>query len=106
MLLHLSVHGPLSQSRLQELTGADKSTMVRTVDHLEGMGMVTRATAGGDRRAYAVEVTPAGAALFVEAEQVARTVADDLLDCLEPPERSQFRDLLRRFAAGRTPDRG
>src|SRR5689334_20737814 len=39
VLLNLAKHGPLSQRQLIDLTGSDKSAMVRTVDDLEARGL-------------------------------------------------------------------
>ena len=61
--------GPSSQRRLVDTLGTDKSSMVRTVDDLERLGLVWRAPATGDRRAYAVELTPAGRDLLVASRE-------------------------------------
>jgi DNA-binding MarR family transcriptional regulator len=101
VLLNLARGGPLNQRRLGELTGSDKSTMVRTVDDLEAKGLVVRAPAIDDRRAHAVELTDAGRALFARAEEIAIRVNDELLAHLSGAERQQLRHLLHRFT---TPD--
>src|SRR5205823_5041840 len=94
--------GPSSQRRLVDTLGTDKSAMVRTVDDLERLGLVWRAPATGDRRAYAVELTPAGRDLLDDAERTAATAGAELLACLTPAEQETLRVLLRRFVdAGR-----
>jgi MarR family transcriptional regulator, lower aerobic nicotinate degradation pathway regulator len=108
VLMHLARAGALNQRRLGALTGSDKSTMVRTLDDLEGRGLVVRRAAVGDRRAYAVELTGTGREVFEKAEQVAFRVNDELLACLPAAERDELRRLLRAFvgaggsAGGRT----
>jgi MarR family transcriptional regulator, lower aerobic nicotinate degradation pathway regulator len=94
--------GPSSQRRLVDALGTDKSSMVRTVDDLERLGLVWRAPATGDRRAYAVELTPAGRDLLDDAERTAAAAGAELLACLSPAEQETLGALLRRFVdAGR-----
>jgi DNA-binding MarR family transcriptional regulator len=100
----LAEHGDLSQRRLIEIIGADKSTMVYLVDELEGQGLVERRPDPADRRAYAVHLTEAGRARVIEAGAVVARVEDDFLSPLTAPERIQFDALLRRLADG-TPRR-
>jgi DNA-binding MarR family transcriptional regulator len=91
--------GPRSQRQLIDALGFDKSAMVRTVDDLERLGLAWRAPATGDRRAYAIELTPAGHGLLDDAEEVAARAGTDLVSCLSPAERETLADLLRRFVA-------
>ena len=49
----------LTQSRLGELAGLDKTTMVVTMDKLERAGLAERRPSATDRRARIVAVTPA-----------------------------------------------
>src|SRR5215472_17839856 len=42
VLYQIEVHGPLSQRRLMDLTGEDRTAMVRTVDDLEQLGLAKR----------------------------------------------------------------
>ncbi|MEU6785032.1 MarR family transcriptional regulator [Nonomuraea angiospora] len=97
VLLNLVRHGALNQRKLGQLTGSDKSSMVRTIDDLEARGVVVRKPAVGDRRAYAVELTTAGRDLFDRAEEVALRVNGELLAHLASEEQDQLRHLLRRF---------
>src|SRR5690348_11745844 len=57
VLLNLARQGPLNQRSLMDLTGSDKSTMVRTIDDLEHRGLAVRRPSPADRRAHAVELT-------------------------------------------------
>jgi MarR family transcriptional regulator, lower aerobic nicotinate degradation pathway regulator len=100
VLLGLGMHGPLSQRRLIELTGSDKSSMVRTVDDLEGRGLVVRRPSPSDRRAYAVEITEDGTTLLGEASLVADDVVARLLDGMPEEDQQQLCALLERFVAG------
>jgi DNA-binding MarR family transcriptional regulator len=103
VLLNLNLHGPLSQRQLIDRTSGDKSTMVRTVDDLEARGLVERRPSPVDRRAYAVELTVAGRALFADASKVADEVAARLLACFDDDEQAQLVALLTRFADAELP---
>ena len=91
--------GPLSQRQLIDALGSDKSAMVRTVDDLERRGLAWRAPARADRRAYAVELTPAGRDLLADTSRVADAVTGALLAGLGADERELLRALLRRLVA-------
>src|SRR5215468_7698084 len=67
VLYHLDLLGPLSQRRLMDLTGEDKSSMVRTMDDLERLGFAVRRPDPHDRRAHAVELTKAGRQIRAKA---------------------------------------
>jgi DNA-binding MarR family transcriptional regulator len=100
LLLTLQRQGPLSQRALIDRLSSDKSSMVRLVDSLEDRGLCAREPAEGDRRAYAVRLTPAGRALVARAQGVADEVVAVLLADFEPEARTQLHELLRRFLAG------
>ncbi|MGW3955437.1 MarR family winged helix-turn-helix transcriptional regulator [Streptomyces sp. NPDC004752] len=99
VLLNLALHGPLSQRRLIDLTGGDKSSMVRTVDDLEMRGLAVRRPSPADRRAYAVEITEQGRALSAEASVVADDVAARLLGHMNEDDQDLLCTLLERFVA-------
>jgi DNA-binding MarR family transcriptional regulator len=99
VLFHLDLYGPLSQRRLMDLTGDDRSAMVRTIDDLERLGLAIRRPDPADRRAHAVDLTDAGRQLLAEAGAIAEEVAATILDVFTPEERATLFDLLRRFAA-------
>jgi DNA-binding MarR family transcriptional regulator len=98
MLLALETYGPSSQRRLIDLTGIDKSTMVRLIDELEDRGLVRRERAAGDRRAYSVRTTPEGERTLAEARGIATDVGGRIFGRLRPDERDRLVALLRRLA--------
>ncbi len=100
VLMTLDRFGPLSQVRLAQQLGADKSAMVRMVDDLESRGFVERGHDPTDRRAVAVTLTPAGADAFIRAESIAAATAERMLAGFSRDERARFRELLLRFAGG------
>jgi DNA-binding MarR family transcriptional regulator len=67
------------------------------VDELVGRGLVARVADPTDRRAVAVELTPAGRALLGEVDDNRRSVAERLTSTLTAPELRTLRDLLRRL---------
>ena len=99
VLYHLDLYGPLSQRRLMDLTGDDRSAMVRTIDDLERLGLAIRRPDPVDRRAHAVELTDAGCQLRAQAGAIAEEVAGRILGVFTAEERDTFFVLLERFAA-------
>jgi len=100
VLLMLEREGPLSQTRLGEHLGADKSAMGRTVDDLERTGAAVRRADPADRRARQVSLTPDGERLVAEAKQVAARTAEGIFRQLNESEQIVLRDLLARVAGG------
>ncbi|MDI1466059.1 MarR family transcriptional regulator [Catellatospora sp. KI3] len=89
--------GPLSQRGLIDQLGSDKSAMVRTVDDLERLGYAQRRPAQGDRRAYAVELTPAGRQALADGVAAAQEAAEEFLGDLDQDERATLKSLLTRL---------
>jgi MarR family transcriptional regulator, transcriptional regulator for hemolysin len=80
----------LTQSRLGELAGLDKTTMVVTMDKLERAGLAERRPSATDRRARIVAVTPAGEKLLAEGQQVVDRAHADMLAALPDADREVF----------------
>ncbi|GHJ43963.1 hypothetical protein Cs7R123_13050 [Catellatospora sp. TT07R-123] len=97
VLLTVDRLGPISQRRLIDELGSDKSAMVRIVDELERLGYARRRPAEGDRRAYAVELTPAGRQVLADGIAVAQVAAEEILTGLDSAERATLKSLLRRI---------
>ena len=98
VLMELVNNGPAMQRDLAPATGTDKAGIMRVVDDLERKGLAVRKAVPGDRRARAVEITPAGVALFDEIHVAARPLSDRLGSVLEPGERDQLEALLTKLA--------
>ncbi|MFI0485706.1 MarR family winged helix-turn-helix transcriptional regulator [Actinomadura sp. 9N215] len=103
MLLALDLYGPSSQRRLIDLSGIDKSTMVRIIDELEDRGLVRRERAPQDRRAYSITLTGDGERTLASARRIAADVGENLFGWLRPDERAQLVDLLRRLTEHTAP---
>jgi DNA-binding MarR family transcriptional regulator len=97
ILMTLDRLGPLSQARLAQHLGTDKSAMVRLIDDLEMRGYVERRDDPGDRRAVAVTVTASGTEAFNQAKVIAQATAEELLNGFTGKERRQFQLLLATF---------
>jgi len=94
----LAREGPLSQQRLGARQRVDRTTMVAVVDALESAGLVGRRRDPGDRRAYALVLTPAGRRLLARAEQEVSRVEGNFLAPLAPTDRRRLKELLRAVA--------
>ncbi|MBJ7331681.1 MAG: MarR family transcriptional regulator [Solirubrobacteraceae bacterium] len=86
--------GPMSQQRLGERMGVDRTTMVAVVDALQREGYVERERDPADRRAYALRVTPRGRRVLPRATAAAEDAEEAFLLRLPPAERDQLRRLL------------
>lgn len=97
MLSSVGRRGPSTQAQLTAELGADKSTMLRTVDDLERRGLIERQPVPGDRRARMIALTPGGQECLAAAQAVAREVAGRLFGEMDPAQLTALRDGLRSF---------
>lgn len=100
VVLQVAAARPQSQQALAATTGLDKSTMVATVDELEGAGLVERRPDPGDRRVRLVTVTDAGRTAADRARAVVADTEDEVLADLGD-DRAVLRSLLLRALEGR-----
>jgi MarR family transcriptional regulator for hemolysin len=100
-VLQQALPGELSQIRLAELCGLDKTTMVVTMDELEKAGLAERRPSATDRRARIIAVTEAGARMVGEAHTVVERIYADVLAALPAGERDGFLNGLERLVSGR-----
>jgi DNA-binding MarR family transcriptional regulator len=100
VLITLGRRGTLSQTQLGDALGADKSTMVRTVDDLERLGAASRRPDPADRRTRLVELTDDGRKLLGQALERAAGAADELFGHLSAQEQRTLRRLLIRVTDG------
>ncbi len=99
-LLTLIAENPgLSQSALGAAAGRDKSTLTPAMRDLERRGLIRRDRAKGDRRAWAVTLTPAGTAALRRLRSHAAD-HDARLDALVGPARGVVLAALSRIVAG------
>jgi MarR family transcriptional regulator for hemolysin len=100
-VLIAALTGEHTQSQLARMVGLDKTTMVVTVDELEAAGLAERRPSATDRRARVIAVTPAGARLVREAEEIGDEIRADVLGVLAPDEREVFVGALARLVGDR-----
>lgn len=100
VLAHASV-AELTQSRIGELCGLDKTTMVGTMDELERAGLAERRPSTTDRRARIIAVTPAGAELLAAGQAVVDRIHAEMLSALPPEDREVLVRVLRTLVLGR-----
>jgi len=91
----LEAEGPLSQRRLAERQGIDRTTMVAVVDELERAGAVERRKDPADRRANALHVTSEGRRLLARAREAVAGAEAAFLAPLAPAEQQRLRAALR-----------
>ncbi|MBO3746587.1 MarR family transcriptional regulator [Streptosporangiaceae bacterium NEAU-GS5] len=97
-ILGIVKDGPISQRKLGDLLGVNRTIMVKLVDALEADGLLRRARSAEDRRSYALELTDTGRAAF---EELSRAVAESerrLTAPLTDDERASLAALLGRMA--------
>lgn len=85
-----------SQQAIAEGVEIPPSRMVALVDELEARKLLARVPNPGDRRAYALRLTPAGRRLLAKAQAVADAHEAALVDKLDPGERATLVELLSR----------
>ena len=71
--------------------------MVALIDELERQDLVARRRLPSDRRAYALELTPAGATLLARAGEVMAAAEAETLAALSAAERQRLHALLERL---------
>ncbi len=86
----------LSQTRLGQTLGIDRSTLVTVIDRLEARGLVERADAPRDRRSYALHLSARGRNLLTELTEAVRAHEQHIARDLAAGERATLIALLRR----------
>jgi MarR family transcriptional regulator for hemolysin len=100
-VLSQGMAGDLTQIRLAELCGMDKTTMVVTIDELERAGLAERRPSTTDRRVRIIAVTEQGVQKVHDAHKVVAEIYEDVLEALPEAERGPFLSGLTRLVGGR-----
>jgi DNA-binding MarR family transcriptional regulator len=95
-LTALSAHPGVDQATLAGLIAFDRTTMGGVVDRLAQRGLLTRRPHPRDRRARALEITPAGAALLDGVEPAVQRAQAIMVSGLDSAEAVEFLRLLRK----------
>jgi MarR family transcriptional regulator for hemolysin len=97
-VLKTAMGGEYTQTELARIVGVDKTTMVVTLDELEGAGLAERRPSATDRRARVVAVTKAGEDKVRQAEEIAARIQADVVEALPAAERQALYSGLRRLS--------
>jgi DNA-binding MarR family transcriptional regulator len=92
----LADDGPMSQQRLGQRLGIDRTTIVTVVDALEHAGLVARTRDPTDRRSYLVTLTRPGQTKQRHGRRVVYEAERALLEGLNEQERRTLTQLLVR----------
>ena len=97
-VLTAALGNELTQTRLANILGLDKTTMMVTLDELEREGWAERRSLPSDRRARIVAVTPEGRKLLKKADKAFVEANERVLSRLPEDERRVFLQALERLA--------
>lgn len=95
----LADRSPRSVGELAELAGVAAPTATRMLDGLVRAGIVERRASSSDRRVVEIELTEEGKRIVRRKRSRIASKRRELFDSLEPDERDQAAQLLRRLAA-------
>lgn len=98
MLVLVEANPGLSQSRLAQAVGLDRSTLVPVLDELERRALLERRS-GPDRRTNGLWLTPRGKRFLTGVKRRVAQHERPFLARLSPAEREQLLSLLTRLAA-------
>lgn len=97
VLLSAGAFGPLSVSRLGQLSNLDRSQASRATDSLENKGMLCKTSSASDGRGIEVTLTPRGMQLFTCAAKIARKCNAEFLKALNDSERQALNQALHKL---------
>lgn len=95
-LSHVARRQGLNQAGLAQLLRISGPSALRIVDALEGAGLISREALEGDRRSYALVLTPLGAKKMVQLSKLIRDFEDRIASRISAAERVTLLDLLER----------
>lgn len=87
-----------SSAQLARVAAVTPQTMTTILAKLENKKLIKRTTSKTHRKVLVTELTPAGEALLLRADEHARAVEERLADAFTAEEHAAARDLLRRIA--------
>ena len=98
LLEHLEAHGGLRVSDIAACHGVDVSSITPRLKRLETAGLVDRARASTDGRAYVITLTAKGARALAGVHAARRELLERALEGADPAEVSRAGAVLRRLA--------
>jgi DNA-binding MarR family transcriptional regulator len=90
----LNEHGDMSQADICKFIAADRATMVKLIDGLEGLKFVARKAKAGDRRVNQIAITPKGITALGKARAIAKLTEEALLAPLTPEETKALKEII------------
>jgi DNA-binding MarR family transcriptional regulator len=88
-----------SQTEFSLASGRDKSSVTPVVEDLVRRGLIERKRMRSDRRAYRLNLTPAGKKTLLSLTRIARGHEVNLDRIIGPRERERFLAILKKIAA-------
>ncbi|GIG89915.1 MarR family winged helix-turn-helix transcriptional regulator [Plantactinospora endophytica] len=89
-----------TQAQLAEIGDMDKTTMVVTVDALEAAGLAQRRPSSTDRRARIIAVSPEGARVAAQSQEIVDRVHAEVLAALGERDREVFLRVMASLVTG------
>jgi DNA-binding MarR family transcriptional regulator len=89
----------ISQTELSLASGRDKSSVTPVVEDLVRRGLIERKRVRSDRRAYRLNLTPAGKKTLLNLTRIARRHEVNLDRIIGGRERKRFLAILKKIAA-------
>lgn len=99
VLLVISASPGLKQQAVGEALRIQRPNLVTILDQLQGRGLVQRGAVPGDRRSYALTLTPEGEALLVKAKTAHTRHDRKVSSALAGLDKAALIDALERIAA-------
>jgi DNA-binding MarR family transcriptional regulator len=90
VLVALAKSEGLSQSKLVDATGIDRSTMADIVRRMLKKGIIQRKRDKDDARAYEVTITDEGTRLYQDVQPIVRRIEEKLLSALNGKRVDEF----------------
>ena len=91
----------INQTALSRAIGSDKSTLTPLLDDLLQRGLISRDRTPADRRLYRLTLTDAGREILSATRERAQAHEAVLDAIVEPHDRAQFMNALRKISATR-----
>lgn len=88
----------MTQADLVRITGIDRSTLAEIIRRLTDRGRIARVRTAADRRANALELTPAGEAALLAAFEAAERAQRRILEPVAPDRRGEAMSVLALLA--------
>lgn len=96
LLVIIDEYPGLKQHEIGQILAIQQPNLVALINELEGMGLVSRTANIGDRRSYALTVTPAGEKILVDARKVHAEHEAQVAAAIHPMSVEEFQATLRR----------